>query len=75
MSHLDSDEFFANRGEPKRNYTDILLSVEKDKEKSVYITELKLARAAMEAGCKFVTNIDYCLRVIAATGWKSRIID
>ena len=67
MSHNSAEEFFSNRGDSVENYRDVFLSVAYLK--TTFETELKLAETAMGKGCKYTTNIDYCQRVIAATGW------
>jgi len=70
MSHNSAEEFLSNRGDSIENYRDIFLSVEYLKD--TFETELKLAKTAIRKGCKYVTNIDYCQPVIAATGWMPK---
>lgn len=79
MSHNSADEFLSNLGKNVENvsgdYIQIFLSVvytNKSDKDYVYKTELNLAKMAMEKGCEYVTNIDYCQPVIAATGLKPK---
>jgi len=77
MSHNSAEEFLSNMGKNVSDYTQIFLSVpytDKPHKDYIYKTELNLAKTAMEKGCKYVSNIDYCQPVIAATGLKPKTV-
>lgn len=73
FSHNSAEEFLRFKGESPENYRPIHLSVvyvnAKDDER-ICQTELKLAQKAIDKGCRYVTNIDYCGPCIAGTGLK-----
>jgi hypothetical protein len=86
ISHNSAEEFFRNRGMGEgylRDFRDRHLRANvfnlrgKD---FVECAELLLAQTAIQEGCEYVTNIDYCQAdyergnlIIAATGWKKFI--
>jgi len=66
------EEFLKFKGDSPNNYQPIYLSAAyaamKNEDEKISQTELKLARKAVEKGCRYVTNLDYCLNCIAGTG-------
>ena len=77
FSHNSAKEFLVFRRESVDNYETIHLSVAyvdaKTEDEKIHQTELKLAQKALERGCKYVTNIDYCGPCIAATGLRRKL--
>ena len=72
FSHNSAEEFLFKR-ESIESYCPIHLSAayiaaKNDDDERIYQTELKLARKAIEKGCRYVTNLDYCINCIAGTG-------
>ncbi len=75
FSHNSAEEFFGSIGVNMGMYRPIHLTapyVGPEDEGRIHRTELSLARVALQTGCGYVTNIDYCEPCIAATGWKKR---
>jgi len=72
FSHNSAEEFLKFKGDSPNNYQPIYLSAAyaamKNEDEKISQTELKLARKAVEKGCRYVTNLDYCLNCIAGTG-------
>jgi len=84
MSHDSAEVYFPRRGDSSDNYKHIFLSVYHEGsgptgEDFVYMTELKLAKTAIEKGCKHATDLDYSQLnpeyrslVLLAAGWKPK---
>jgi len=76
FTHNDIGWLLDRREEDPSKFIDIHLSVAyinaKTDDEKIYRTELRLAKRAMEKGCEYVTNIDYCGPCIAATGAKRK---
>ena len=74
FSHNSAEEFLRLRGENISNFRSVHLSTSyvnaESEDERIYKTEIKLAGKAIERGCMYVTNIDYCVPCIAATGLK-----
>src|SRR3989344_3710398 len=73
FSHNSAEEFLRFKRESIESYCPIHLSAayiaaKNDDDERIYQTELKSARKAIEKGCRYVTNLDYCINCIAGTG-------
>ncbi|SRR3989344_8465024 len=74
FSHNSAEEFLRLKGESYESYAPIHLSVAyvkaNNEDERILQTELKLAKEAIKQRCRYVTNIDYCVPCIAATGLR-----
>ncbi len=75
FSHNSAEEFLRFKGETIEDYIPIHLSAAyvdaETEDDRIHQTELKLAKEALDEGCRYVTNIDYCGPCIAATGLRA----
>lgn len=83
MSHNGYKEYFDSIGVNPNDYKPTHLSIphfEKTPSSEFsYHAELTLAQNAIEKGCKYVTNLDYCqfnpdkgCMILAGTGWLQK---
>jgi len=59
ISHISDEEFLSRMGENPEDYDSINLAAEYLGSKYVEMAEIRLARIALRAKCKWVTQMDY----------------
>jgi len=83
ISHNGADEFFTTINVDRSDYKPTHISIthiEKPvTEEFSYHAELALSKRAVELGCEYATNLDYCqfnpdkgFMILVGTGWLRR---